>query len=370
MRRFVVLSSIAFSLSSFAQQPKPLTKEDLVIIRDIKPDQTDLTDQLTLERETELLQAAILDTYSNALPTNLKEVVESGIQFHVNHTWLPVTKMYLGWAPEDDLEYKYPDVNYCNATTPNGTIKVNFSQKFMKILDLGEKLSTESTAVKEGAQAYYWVTIAHELLHAYQWHTKPVASLSMFPESCKSGNGFCSKEMILGTKEKIKYEEAAFAQSNTIMKPKLDQILKFADAVDKYETDHPTDFKKEAGQYRMLSKENGTFGLATRLRAGVEGSSKATTITGATKVIYFGEYRPCELIWELKDLDKTPYDEAAIKKLVSEWNVYIHSNESATVIKTFPYLKDVKDGFEALLTTMGYKSLLPTEDTTEVPADF
>ena len=348
-----------FCINGFAQQS--ISKDGIVVIRNINPGQTDAPDQLTEAREREILQAAIADTYNFLSDSpQLQEIVRGGLHFVVNHTWDPITKKYFGWGPEDDPEYKYPDKNFCNAATPEGTIKINLSQKFMKTLDLGLKLGEEyketDPEIMEGVKSFYRTIIAHELLHTYQWHTYPVAALSMFPESCTTNNGLCDQEMIKGTRLKIKYEEDAFAQNKKIAEPDADKIIKFANAIDKYESEHPEEFNPENGQYRILSSTSKFSPVVKRLvKLANDAKSDNRALTGTTKISYYGEYRPCELNWELMNIvmsGPAPYDRTKVESIVSEWNEYMNNpdypDESKALLITFPYLKPVKEGFEKL----------------------
>ena len=355
MKRINSLSLLGFicffCTNGFAQQT--ISKDNIVVIRDIKPGQTDILDQLTETREKEILQAAVADTYEFLSDApQLQEIIRGGLHFVVNHTWSP-TKKYFGWGPEDDPEYTYPDKNFCNASTPEGTIKINLSQKFMKTLDLGLKLGEKDPDVMDGVKNFYRVIIAHELLHTHQWNTYPVAALSMFPKSCFDNNGLCDQEMIKGTKLKIKYEEEAFAQNRRLTDP--DKIIKFANAIKEYEIEHPEEFSDE-GQYRLLSSSSKLSPLVNKLmKFANDARNEEKEITGVTKIDYYGEYRPCELIWELMNVvmnGQSPYSKTKVEAILSEWDEYMnnpdHPDESAALLKTFPYLKPVKEGFEKL----------------------
>lgn len=319
-------------------------------------------DSISLDEEKRLLRDALLDAYPH-LPPNLQSIAYKAAYF-INHNWVAVTKVYMGWSAEDDPDYKPGDKRFYDPSLGidnpnNGTIKVVFTQKFMKTLAMGELLGKTDQSLLEGARLFARAIIAHELLHAWQYHTQPVSALTTVINKTALGNaincpnGLCDTKLLEQHKKKIEYERDAFELERKYVNPEL--FNRFANALDKYEVENPELFKK-GGMWFLLSGKNQSPLNEYYFREKAKNKNLGREFGRLAKLTYEGQIVPPQLVYDLKrvndSIESSDTSKMAQKetfdKILNKWTVFCEP-ESTQLLKRIvgplPYLKAVNERF-------------------------
>lgn len=294
-------------------------------------------DRVTAEDELFLVRHYARMNFER-LPENLREIYGK-VTFVINHS-NPATKIVGGWSAEDDPEYRYPDVNFY----PEGTIKVNFSEKLIQFLQFTYwvlELHPENSGMAAGANEFILAYILHELKHAEQYHLKPVRSLSTIRGSCK--DGLCDKNILEETKQKIAYEkEALLLGCNTFTSEGLAALDKVQDYIDRY----PNDFSV-LGPFNLLGKDFVRYYLSS-----IKPIIAAQDFAGGAKTMYEGQWVLPELVWKLMELndrrknDSFPEYSELVAETVSKWRGYINTGtDYEKLLNFYPYIRDVEKRF-------------------------
>ena len=336
-------------------------------------------DRVAPDEEARLLRDAVADAYP-VLPPYLQEVARH-VPFMVLHKWTAVTKKFMGYSAEDDPSYAYPDTHYYgerysardaqgNATEKTGTIKVNFTEKFIRTLELGRKLGAGNSRAAEGIRAFSRGVIAHELNHAFQYHTGPVRDLERFPEAIK--NGLADPQVLSDTEKKVQYERDTYGVERGIEAGHQDDFLALADAVEAYARANP-DLFKTGGPYHTLALDVPNPLVGRYLRENVRTIGMGSQFNDSEKIIYEGQYAPPSIVLRLKRINDVMEKEqkaatalldggvASIKapdvtELENQWAFYMTATPLAQSGKeTYGYLKDVEKQYDAQLAR--YRSL-------------
>lgn len=322
-------------------------------------------DRVSPERERELLQVALSDTYP-LLEAKLQETARR-VTFMVLHKGED-TKIYMGWSAEDDLDYQYPDTRFygetyvdANGRKGQGTIKVNFTEKFVRTLDLGLKLGEKDPAVRRGIRGFWRQVIAHELTHAWQYHTAPVRDLYLAKDPAPGG--LADLQLLDETKRKVAYERQAYGVGRRFGKGFEKDILALADAIEALSKSEPKLFEK-GGPYRLLALDAANPVVKRYLRDETEYIAFGEEFTPKARVIYEGQYAPAEAVrWvhaingykeamRAHELAKgltgvQPRDfSAEMAELRRVWASYMEAGPiSETLVESYPYLKLVKERY-------------------------
>ena len=319
-------------------------------------------DTLSLKEEKELLQEELKDSYFH-LPIELQEIAGKTV-YVINHERDAVTKYYMGWSAEDDLEYELGDRKFFDPSLDvrdkcNGTIKVNFTQKFVKTIAIGKVLGEKDKKVLLGMKLLVHSIIAHELLHAYQYHTNPVRALSNpIPpfNDCRSNcpEGLCDPNLLEETKKKIEYERDAIALQRSYVNSEA--FNAFADSLDRFEESNPELFKKGAIWW-LASNKHETSISEYYLRQYIREKEEGREFSDLLKTTYEGQYMPPLLVYQIKQLndsfarsDTLNLNQAQdnLKGILRTWKCYCEPGTTTIrqrIQRTFPYLVLVNDRF-------------------------
>ncbi|MBI3288455.1 MAG: hypothetical protein HYZ74_02925 [Elusimicrobia bacterium] len=325
------------------------------------------TDRLDPQREIKLMREAVEATYPNLSP-ELQSIAEK-VPFVINHSQKVLTKTYGGWSAEDDPEYRYPDTHFFGETyvdadgaTKQGTIKTNYTEKFIRALDLGARLGEKDPAVRRGMLAYAGFVIAHELEHARQYHHKPVRDFAQEPSSIK--DGLADAVVLKETKLKIEYEHQAFAAHRRYVAGKEADLTALADALEAYAKAHPAE-TQAGGAYALLAAGVANPFVA-RLRDEIKYIPLGERFTETAHILYYGQAVPPELTLRAKrlaDTVRTARSAAAsldadissteaewtkeLEAMDKEWKSFMASGPmSEKLVQSFPYLKGVVERYE------------------------
>lgn len=254
-------------------------------------------DTIPLEQSSENINL-LIQRGAPLLPKYLIPILEQ-VSFHVAHN-IGLTKTYLGFSAEDDPEYTYPRTDFLS---PNG-IRVVFTEKFLKFLDYGRTLK-ENSPEAEGFHGFAVAILAHELMHAYQYHTGPVQDFARAPESCFVADstglaGLCSKAIIASTRKKIGYEHDAFGVERGILKQYANQVQALATYMIADELARPDIFAK-GGELFLLSSKNKNPFAEHYLRGESKLAPLGTEFSPRAKIYYDAQYRLPEMAWEAKE---------------------------------------------------------------------
>jgi hypothetical protein len=198
---------------------------------------------------------------------------------------------------------RVPDQGLYHPTqNPGATIKVNFTEKFVKALHLLSKVSHLSGDPEVENARVRWIQsiVAHEILHAWQYHTGPTLDFERLPGSEISKQDF--KKVLSGHEKKIQYEMDA--EYLTLSYLKQGNILKLTEAVQEYQATHPEEFS-ETGVYRLLANERknpfvGRY-LIESARAS-ESYQKTGELGHSWEMIYLGQIEPGKVLSEAQAL--------------------------------------------------------------------
>ena len=363
-RLFPVLSLSAF-LGAFAPAhgQTPVFK----VVCDLGGRHGEDADRVPHARELSLLREAVEDAYPH-LPTFLQEVARE-ITFFVSHEKVKLTKRYMGWSAEDDPDYRWPDTRfypqeYVDPTGVNrkGSIKANFTEKFIQTLELGGELGKASPAAARGTRSFAREIIAHELAHAWQYHTWPVRDLSRTKDPAPEG--LADPAIIRENRTKTEYEHQAFAIGRRYGRGFEKDRLALADAIEARAKAEPALFAAK-GPYHLLALDQPNPVVGRYLREETKNLNLGGDFTPTAKVIYEGQHVPAELVLRLKRyndiaelfrsqlegggmtaaalLDVEGPSVAEIKK---DWDAYMNAGPiSGAVKESFPYLKAVEARF-------------------------
>ncbi|MBI5629308.1 MAG: hypothetical protein HY921_00280 [Elusimicrobia bacterium] len=283
-------------------------------------------DRLEHRREIALVGKAYEAAFES-LPPHLQETALETVAV-INHKNVVYTKSSVaGWSAEDDPEYVYPDRGYF----PNGTIKVNYTEYFVRILELAEKMGRNDPKTAKAFQDSIGEIIAHELLHAWQYHRNPVRDLMSVPGGCPQG--LCDEGLLEETRLKLEYESQAF-ETAKLFDPARRRIL--ADALEK---SLKTDPKSVMGP---LLSEKILGGLKDTLRAMADLEDAGKSPMEAYKTLYYGQYIPARNVRAL----------VAINQMLERENAHIWgdssmesnpcANKKTIFAETAPYLASKK----------------------------
>lgn len=351
-----MLPGVASAKDEAAAEKMP----SFTVICDLDGNHESDPDRLSHQREIELMTAAIARAYP-LLPPELKEIAGK-IAFVINHSNKEATKLYSGWSAEDDTGfYKYPDTKFHNPekTGPDygadGTIRVNFTEKFILGLDLGDTVAQKDSNAGRGAIISYGaVVVKHELKHAHQWHTGPVrANVNDHPEMF--ADGLMDRELLSDMIKKIRYERDALAAHRELIES--GPLMDFAKAAQQYEKDRPEQFEVGAKYYLLGGKLPNSFtGRYLQMSAETVGDGDKFDEKG--EVIYYGQVVPPGVVLDLKSLNdeieasgKIDGAAANLSALKTEWSKYVDADPTLWKAnqEAMPYLIEVEKRYNSEL---------------------
>jgi hypothetical protein len=302
-----------------------------------------------IANDAALTLASVRDTYP-LLPPELRATIDQ-LTFVVEHddtitvrgkTSQP-TKMFMGWSAEDDKDYRYPD----RAFAPKGTIKVNLTEVFVQLAAFCASGLLHDGAETTGCKESVRKVVAHEVLHAYQYHTDPVRDLASTPGACPDGQ--CDPGPIAETRRKIDYERAAWVFGKTFQT--VGGMVAFSLGAHRVAREHSALFA-EGGRYSLLGPmlvEEITPDIATEVLG-------AKDFTGGAKAFYEAQYRMPQLARDMHLLltmiaieePERAVAEKRYAKLASAWYELV-SDGAVThdLLGMYPYLTAVAHRFEA-----------------------
>ena len=257
----------------------------------------DDSDRLPSGKEIELLQAAIEDVYPQ-LPRELQEISKE-IVFMISHREKGWTKLVMGWGPEDDADYRYPDTRFY----PAGTIKVSFTEKTMAALALGAELSKSDPQMERSVKNFSHYIIAHELTHARQYHQAPIPDLlalhklGSVADHCQEG--LLDEALLMQAEKRLKYEKEAYAAHRSYIEK--NGLLGFAAAIESYEATHRVEFSA-GGKYHLLASE-GPSPFVGKLREEASMVGHGGEFGPLAKFPNEGQVIPAEIVWTFKRLN-------------------------------------------------------------------
>ena len=306
-------------------------------------------DSVPAERELQLLRDAVSDTYP-LLPPELQDVARR-ITFMVNHDKKNLTKRYMGWSAEDDPDYRYPDTQFF----PGGTIKANFTEKFIKALDLGTRLGETDPRALAGVRVLWREIVSHELRHAWQYHTGPVRDLASAPEMVREG--LADEALLAETKKKVAYEHAAFATGRSFQVGHREDLLSLADAIEAYASAN-ADLFADGAPYHLAALDAANPVVGRYLREDSKDIDLGDRFNDSEKIIYEGQYAPAEIVLRLKKrndvLEAAARTAGALNvddaipasrddSFKAEWKGYMEAGKLSEAVKdSYPYLRGVE----------------------------
>ncbi|MBI4371583.1 MAG: hypothetical protein HY552_04725 [Elusimicrobia bacterium] len=287
----------------------------------------------------------------------------------MNHNNKKLTKRYMGWGPEDDPEYEYPDTHFypekyvdAKGVRRRGTIKANITEKFIQTMDLGTELGRNNALAAAGVRTFGRQFFAHEVTHERQYHAGPVQDLASVSGAVV--NGLARRKVLEETKRKINYERQAFEVDRRYGLGHEKELLALADALEEYAKAHPEEFG-EKGSRRLLALDAPNPVVGRYLREETQNINLGNRFPPTAVIIYEGQYIPAELVWKLKQLNDTNtairrgvqtmgvslpplHLQAKVMGIRSDWNRYMKAGPISQALKdSFPYLKDVEKRFNA-----------------------
>lgn len=156
-----------------------------------------------------IIASAIIDAYPN-LPKDQQALIDQGLFFVMDYNEPPAG--VLGYGPEDDPEYKYPDTKLW----PEGTIKVNLTVNAFELMRVIS--ASNDPSVQNVFKALVLDLIGHEIKHAQQYIAHPVLALSR-ADQCPEG--MCDPERLKDTEAKMHYEFEATQFGYDIARKKI-----------------------------------------------------------------------------------------------------------------------------------------------------
>jgi len=313
---------------------------------------------------------------------------------HMADTLPFITQTFMGWSAEDDSWfYVYPSKDlYRYGYRPNGKIRVNFTEKFAQFKLLCEELIVDAVGrqkhtYQKACQSFFLAMITHELLHAHQYLTAPIPSMTdlIFSpsgeatdatglpenENLVSSIGMVHKQAIRLAEKKLNYELDGFASARRSHSGNEQEILALAQRISDHRAENPEKYAS-GGRYSWLSADNrkdivenylrmGAAGLQVNGLVGVRNSLSRfypTLLTGDLKYLMWdesfvsfmrGQFEPMKIVWVLfsinqgrVDNDFDGYD--SIKKIEEGWELWLMGMSKDDLIgylDLYPYLKDV-----------------------------
>lgn len=241
----------------------------------------------TLEEEVSMVRD-LLSELVPALPPELRGFARR-LTYMVNHSDVELGTLFKGWSAEDDPSYRLGD----KGLYPEGTIKVNFSPQFIMVIASSRRAITDErlrSFIEDMRRSVLGIA-GHEILHARQYHRRPVRDLARVPGACPTKGtmqGLCRKDLIEETKLKVEYEAEAYRFEKTL-NPKTPD----------WET----------------------------LAAGYE-----------------AQYVPAEIAWRLHELNaraSSPESESEKGSLAERWDAIRSLHDYEEIEASYPYLKAV-----------------------------
>jgi hypothetical protein len=262
-----------------------------------------------------------------------------------------MTKKYLGWSAEDDLDYKYPDTTFA----PQGSIRIIVTEKLLKLIEYGFlKLKPESQEYK-GFISFLNEVIVHELTHAYQYSTAPVQDLMRAPESCYEKDstgktGRCDDQLIQSTRKKITYEHEAMSAGREQLLGHETEIMALIAHLESSEKIHPNDFN-ETGKYFLLSSKNANPLVSHYLKNELKLAPLGTKFAPDAEIYYNAQYRIPEITNFLIDINEKgfigePDFHAEIVSMNEEMRVFLLKDVGLLEDEDLAYLIPVVERYK------------------------
>lgn len=306
------------------------------------------------------------------LPSHLKEIAKNVSFVWNKHSRL--TNKYMGWSAEDDTSfYKYPDTNlYHINDSPKGTIRVNFTNKFLNVLELGRYLDKnemwstfdiDGQLAREGWRDFINAIIIHELTHAYQYTQKPVMSISeaISLDMPVIKDGIVEDKLLEETYLKIEYERDAMQAERKAYEP--DSLRAFAELIINMENNKPEFFDPRNGKFRLLTNKpenhkimqgldnNSDFGnpfAEYYLIGSANGKNLGRNFSQAEEKVYVGQYQPCIIVKTVSEIlseSEIKINSNKLLELQKQWEYYMEDDDSDITVE-YPYLLNVKKRYE------------------------
>lgn len=269
--------------------------------------------------------------------------VSQKVVYNVDHEWIGITKTYMGFSAEDDPKYQYPDRTFFHPhNKPEGTIKVNFTEKFVQAAEFllaYAKDHNYSPQDRSTALNFVRSIVAHEILHAWQYHTKPVPDFERNIDLLKDHEYL----LIKGHRKKIDYEKDAMRLVIGFFK--TGELESLAASIKIYMEKNPEIFEP-GGKYSLLhSSRKNPFVERYLLEFAQEVRQFETGAFGITWIMtYEGQIRPVEIAYEARklkaDTRKSAGEKAEeAKKLKAELEKFTQNDFWKTVTSVnFGYL--------------------------------
>lgn len=304
------MKKVIFTLAVFLFQTNSWAQSQDITVYSDYGNQKPSVDARSREEDQRIINIVVLDTYST-LPKYLKDIATQ-VTYYVDHK-TEITKVYMGYASEDDEQYVYPDKTFFNPdTNPNGTIKLNFTEKFVQACDFLVNIiknNPNNKTLVAAARSWYRSVVAHELLHAYQYHTNPALDFErneswIGQKNTIEGKLITFEDVVKGQRAKTEYERAAYEL--TMSYQTLVGIETLAQATAVYMIEHSDQFK-DNGKYSLLNDKLKNPFLG-RYMIEIGGDIKTYSITkqpGVTWIMtYEGPTRPMEILLQMRKIDQ------------------------------------------------------------------
>ncbi|MBI5631375.1 MAG: hypothetical protein HY921_10890 [Elusimicrobia bacterium] len=303
-------------------------------------------DRVKHDLEIALIQQAYENVFDR-LPPHLQQIALETTAV-INHKDKSTA---LGWSAEDDLDYRYPDTEFY----PKGTIKINYTEFFVRRLELGRKLGLNDPKVAKAFQEDAGDAITHELTHAWQYHNRPVRDLMMVQGSCP--DGFCDEALIRETALKIEYEREAYAGTKRF-DPDRRGII--SDALENYFLANPQE-NAPGGSYHGLMAEKVLIGIIARGRTASAQERAGINPIETHRIVYYGQYIPARNVRALIELKKSYLSDGhfqvwengdrltnrcgRLNDIASETAPYFSGEEGGQLKEWYPYVSSVENRY-------------------------
>ncbi|MBT3393232.1 MAG: hypothetical protein HN833_02400 [Elusimicrobiaceae bacterium] len=184
-----------------------------------------------------------------------KEIKE--IPFGINHSFVELTKYYMGYSAEDDLEFD----NKNNGYYPAGTIKVFFTEKTLQIIKFYNDIKEDEkyNKISEGVAVLLLRALGHEILHAWQYHKNPYKDLKRIAKEdvrVMIENKKFDEDILKGSYKSVFYEYQAVnlldSQTSKEFENSVEKIGIAMTMFEEYEKQNPS-FFEASGKYEYLS---------------------------------------------------------------------------------------------------------------------
>lgn len=307
------------------------------------------SDRIEPSREIKLLAHAYAWVYPQ-LPQHLQQTALESVAV-INHKNVQLTKTFSGWSAEDDPEYRYPDQKFY----PQGTIKTNYTERFLRMLDWGERAAAINSNVALAVRRYAAAVIAHELIHAWQYHQKPVRDLNSVENSCPQG--LCDEHLIEETKIKVAYEKAAYEAEKPLYFSQ--DALIIAQTLQNHQDQFPEDFAPGKPFY-IFTAAGGKTDWVQRFFKEAE-SLKIGDAFAANQLTYEGQYVPAENVRKLVDINELAAHYCdlevfmalgpAVENIKTQTEPFFNGSDNSKALQNaFPYVSSVQERYRAELT--------------------